>query len=158
MRPEPAQESFKRTGQHPGDATNGGLGQARPQVGIHTQEDREGEIMGPVFQRVTTVAAAATSQPLQTAPAWQHRFLKLDSVIEYVLDSTTVADTYNVTLGSDTAVQESNVPGGGTVGLFIAFVENVKQIVGLEGDELAFTITFAGAASAMLEVHLTPAM
>lgn len=113
--------------------------------------------MGPVFQRTTTVAAAAISQPLQTAPAWTHRFLAIDSIIEYTLDSTTAADTYNVSLGSNTEVQESNVPGGGTVGLYVAFNDNSKAIVGAAGDELAFTITFAGAASAMLEVHLTPA-
>lgn len=112
--------------------------------------------MGPVFQRTTTVAAAAISQPLQTAPAWTHRFLALNSIISYVLNSTTVADTYNVSLGSSTEVQESNVPGGGTVGIFLAFQDNVKTIVGAAGDELAFTITFAGAASAMLELHLTP--
>jgi len=112
--------------------------------------------MGPVFQRTTTVAAAAISQPLQNAPAWQHRFLALDSVIQYTLDSTTVNDTYNVSLGSSTEVQESNIPGGGTVGLFVAFTDNVKSIIGAAGDELAFTITFAAAASAMLEVHLTP--
>jgi len=113
--------------------------------------------MGPVFQRVTTVAAAAISQPLQTAPAWQHRFLPIDSIITYTLDSTTTADTYNVTSGSETIVQESNIPGGGTVGLFVAFQDNAKAIVGHAGDEIAVTITFAGAASAMLELHLTPA-
>jgi len=47
-------------------------------------------------------------------------------------------------------------PGGGTVGIFPAFQDNVKTIVGFEGEEMAVTITFAGAASAMLEVHLTP--
>jgi len=113
--------------------------------------------MGPVFQRVTTVGGAAISQPLQTAPAWQHRFLGEDSIIEYTLVSTTVNDTYNVSLGSSTEVQESNVPGGGVVGIFPSFSDFVKTIVGFEGDELAFTITFAAAASAMLEVHLTPA-
>lgn len=111
--------------------------------------------MGPVFQRTTTVAGAATSQPLQTAPAWQHRFLALDSIIEYNIISTTVADVYEISLGSSTEVQTSNIPGGGTVGLFPAFQDNKKTIVGGAGDELAVTITFAGAASAMLEVHLT---
>jgi len=112
--------------------------------------------MGPVFQRTTTVAGAAIAQPLQTAPAWTHRFLAVNSIISFTLNSTTVADTYNVSLGSSTEVQESNIPGGGTVGLFVAFQDNVKTIVGAAGDELAFTITFAGAASAMLELHLTP--
>jgi len=112
--------------------------------------------MGPVFQRTTTVGAAATSQPLQTAPAWQHRFLGANSIIAYTLNSTTVNDTYAVTLGSSTEVQSSNIPGGGTVGLFVAFQDFVKTIVGAMGDELAFTIVFAAAASAMLEVHLTP--
>jgi microcystin degradation protein MlrC len=111
--------------------------------------------MGPVFQRVTTVAAAATSQPLQAAPAWQHRFLGQNSAIEYDLQSTTVNDTYNISLGSSTEVQESNVPGGGTVGLFRAFNDNAKAIVGAANDELAVTITFAAAASAMIEIHLT---
>jgi len=112
--------------------------------------------MGPVFQRTTTVGAAAISQPLQTAPAWVHRFLAIDSLIQYVLNSTTVNDTYNVSLGSSTEVQESNIPGGGVVGIFLAFQDNVKTIVGAAGDELAFTLTFAAAASAMLELHLTP--
>lgn len=112
--------------------------------------------MGPVFQRTTTVTAAATSQPLQTAPAWQHRFLAVNSLIEYSLISTTVNDTYNISLGSSTEVQESNVPGGGTVGIFPNFQDVKKSIVGAAGDELAVTITFAAAASAMLEIHLTP--
>jgi len=113
--------------------------------------------MGPVFQRTTTVGGAATSQPLQTVPAWQHRFLDGDQVIEYALISTTVNDTYNVALGSQTEVQESNINGGGTVGIFENFMNFAKTVVGLDGDELAITITFAAAASAMLEVHLTPA-
>jgi len=111
--------------------------------------------MGPVFQRTTTVAAAGVAQPLQAAPAWQHRFLGANSIIGYTLDSTTVNDTYEITLGSSTEVQTSNIPGGGTVGLFVAFEDQKKTIVGAAGDELAVTITFAAAASAMLEVHLT---
>jgi len=112
--------------------------------------------MGPVFNRTTTVAAAATSQPLQTAPAWKHRFLAINALISYTLLSTTVNDTYNITLGSSLEVQESNVPGGGSVGIFPSFTDNVKTVVGAALDELAITITFAAAASAMLEVHLTP--
>jgi len=112
--------------------------------------------MGPVFSRTTTVGAAATSQPLQTAPAWSHRFLGMDMVIAYAIISTTVNDTYNISLGSSLEVQESNVPGGGTVGIYPSFTDTSKTIFGAAGDELAVTITFAGAASAMLEVHLTP--
>jgi len=47
--------------------------------------------------------------------------------------------------------------GGGTVGIFPSFADFAKTIVGAAGDEIAVTITFAGAASAMLEVQLTPA-
>lgn len=113
--------------------------------------------MGPVFQRTTTVGGAAISQPLQTAPAWQHRFLEFDSYIQYALISTTVADTYNITLGSNQEVQESNINGGGTLGIFPSFLDFAKTILGLANLELAVTITFAGAASAMLEIHLTAA-
>jgi len=113
--------------------------------------------MGPVFQRTTTTAGAATIQPLQTAPAWQHRFLAVDSIIEFSIVSTDVVDTYNVTLGSNVEVQESNVPGGGVLGIFPSFSDFSKSIVGEAGDELAFTITMAGADSLMLEIHLTPA-
>jgi len=112
--------------------------------------------MGPVFQRTTTVAGAATSQPLQTVPAWQHRILSEDMIIEYMILSTTVADTYNITLASAQEVQESNIGGGGTVGIYPSFKDFAKTIVGAALDELAVTITFAGAASAMLEIHLTP--
>lgn len=45
---------------------------------------------------------------------------------------------------------------GGTVGIYPSFTDTSKTILGAAGDELAVTITFAGAASAMLEVHLTP--
>ena len=86
-----------------------------------------------------------------------HRFLPIDSIIEYTLNSTTVADTYNISAGERTVTQESNIPGGGTVGLYVAFQDNVKAVLGAAGEELAVTITFAAAASAMLEVHLTPA-
>jgi len=112
--------------------------------------------MGPVFQRTTTVGGAATSQPLQTVPAWQHRFLAIDSIIEYMIVSTAVADTYNVTLGSSQEVQESAIPGGGTVGIYPSFSDFRKSIVGAAGDELAVTLTIAAAGSVMLEVHLTP--
>jgi len=112
--------------------------------------------MGPVFQRTTTVAGAATAQPLQTVPAWQHRFLSLDSIIEYTILSDVVDATYNVTLGSSTEVQESAISGGGTIGIYPAFQDSKKAIVGAAGDELAFTITFTGADTSMLEIHLTP--
>ena len=111
--------------------------------------------MGPVFQRTTTVAAAATAQPLQTVPAWQHRFLAFDSLIQYMVISTAVADTYNVALGSSTEVQESNIPGGGTVGIYPSFSDFAKEIVGAAGDEIAITYTIAAAGSVMLEIHLT---
>jgi len=113
--------------------------------------------MGPVFQRVTTTAGAATIQPLQTVPAWQHRFLAVDSIIEYTISCDAPDALYTVTLGSNTEVQESAVSGGATIGVFSAFQDNVKTIVGAAGDEIAFTIVVAGADTIMLEIHLTPA-
>jgi len=113
--------------------------------------------MGPVFQRVTTTAGASTFQPLQTAPAWQHRFLAVDSIIEFTISCDAPDGLYTVTLGSNTEVQESAISGGATIGVFSAFQDNVKAIVGAAGDELAFTITVAGADTVMLEIHLTPA-
>jgi len=112
--------------------------------------------MGPVFQRTTTVAAAAVIQPLQAAPAWQHRFLGMNSIIEYTILADVVDAIYEVTLGSSTEVQSSAVSGGGTIGIYPAFLDNKKSIVGAAGDELAFTITLTGADTIMLEVHLTP--
>jgi len=114
--------------------------------------------MGPVFQRVTTMAANGTAQPLQTVPAWQHRILAIDSLIEYSIVGTDVNIEYEVTLGSAVEVQRSPVSSGGTIGVFPSFQDVKKTIVGAAGDELAFTL-FEGAGgtpSAMLEVHLTP--
>jgi len=112
--------------------------------------------MGPVFQRTTINAGAATIQPLQTVPAWQHRFLAVDSLIEYTISCDAPDATYDVTLGSSQEVQSSSVTGGATIGVFSAFQDNKKTIVGAAGDELAFTIVVAGADTIMLEIHLTP--
>jgi len=111
--------------------------------------------MGPVFSRVTTLGAAGTAQPLQTVPAWSHRFLAVDSAIEYTILCDAVDGTYNVALGSQLEVQESAISGGGTIGIFPAFQENVKTIAGMAGEELAFTYTLLGADTVMLEIHLT---
>jgi len=112
--------------------------------------------MGPVFQRVTTLGAAGTAQPLQTVPAWTHRFLSVDSAIEYTIACDAPDGTYNVTLGDQLIVQESAISGGATIGVFPAFQENAKSVLGLAGDEIAFTYTLLGADTVMLEIHLTP--
>jgi len=112
--------------------------------------------MGPVFTRTTTLGAAGTAQPLQTVPAWTHRFLSEPSIIEFALICTAVDGTYNVALGAQLEVQESAIPGGGTLGLYVNFNDTVKTIVGDMGDEIAFTYTLLGADSVMLEIHLTP--
>jgi len=112
--------------------------------------------MGPVFSRVTTLAAAGTAQPLQTVPAWTHRFLAEDSMIEYSILCDAPDGTYNVALGSQLEVQESAISGGGTIGVFPNFQDVVKTIVGAAGDEIAFTYTLLGADTVMLEIHLTP--
>jgi len=114
--------------------------------------------MGPVFQRVTTMAANGTSQPLQTAPAWQHRFPQTDVILEYSIVSTDVNIEYELTSGDTVLVQRAPVPAGGTIGVFPSFQDVKKAVVAFAGNELAFTL-FEGAGgtpSAMLEVHLTP--
>jgi len=111
--------------------------------------------MGPVFARVTTLAGAGTSQPLQTVPAWTHRFLAVDSAIEYTIACDAPDGTYNIALGAMLEVQESAISGGATIGVFPAFQENVKTIMGAAGDEVAVTLTLLGADTVMLEIHLT---
>jgi len=86
--------------------------------------------MGPVFSRVTTLSGAGTAQPLQTVPAWQHRFLAVDSAIEYAISCDAPDGTYNVTIGALQEVQESAISGGATIGVFSAFQDNVKAIMG----------------------------
>ena len=114
--------------------------------------------MGPVFQRQTLMSINGTAQPLQAVPAWQHRILAIDTLIEYSIVSTDVNVAYEVTLGSSVEVQRSPVSGGGTIGIWPSFTDVVKTIVGAAGDELAFTLfeLVGGTPSVMLEVHLTP--
>jgi len=115
--------------------------------------------MGPIFQRTTLMTANGTAQPLQLSPAWQHRFLASNSIIEYSIVGTDVQVEYEVTLGSSTEVQRGPVSGGGVIGVFPSFQDVKKTIVGLAGDEVAFTLfeTAGGTPSVMLELHLTPA-
>lgn len=114
--------------------------------------------MGPVFQRTTLMGANGTSQPLQLAPAWQHRFPETDVIVEYTLVSTATAQEYEITSGSEALVQRSNVPGGGTLGVYPDFDNVKKAIVAFAGRELAVTIfnTAATTPSLMLEIALTP--
>ena len=112
--------------------------------------------MGPVFQRVTTLSGAGTAQPLQTVPAWTHRFLAEDMMIEYTIACDAPDGTYNIALGALLEVQESAISGGATIGVFPAFQDNVKTIAGEAGDEIAVTVTLLGADTTMLEIHLTP--
>jgi len=114
--------------------------------------------MGPVFQRVTTMAANGTSQPLQTAPAWQHRFPETDVLIEYSLQATSTAVEYEVTSGTEVLVQRGPVPNAATIGIFPNFQEVKKTLVAFAGREIAFTYfnTAGLTPSVMTEIHLTP--
>ena len=114
--------------------------------------------MGPVFQRQTLMVANGTSQPLQAAPAWQHRIPETDVIMEFALVATTVAVEYEVTSGSEVLVQRGPVSGGGTIGVFPVFDNEKKSIVAFASREIAITYfeTAAGTPSIMLEVALTP--
>jgi len=114
--------------------------------------------MGPVFQRTTLFVANTTRQPLQDAPAWQHRFPETDVIMEYSIASTTTGVEYEITSGSEVLVQRGNCPGGATIGVFGNFQEVKKAIVAFAGREIAVTVfeTAAGTPTVMLEVHLTP--
>jgi len=104
------------------------------------------------------MVANATQQPLQVAPAWQHRFPETDVMIEFTIISTDVNVTFEVTSGDSVLVQSGPVPGGGTIGVFPAFQDGKGTILGFAGNEIAFTLveTAGGTPSVMLEVHLTP--
>jgi len=114
--------------------------------------------MGPQFRRTTVFVANATRQPLQDAPAWQHRFPQTDVIIEFVLNSNTTAGEFEVTSGDSVLVQRGPIPGGGAAGVFLAFQDNKGNIVGFAGNEIAFTLfeTAGAAMTTQLEVHLTP--
>lgn len=114
--------------------------------------------MGPVFQRRTLFVASTTRQPLQEAPAWQHRFPETDVIMSYSIISTTTGAEYEITSGSEVLVQRSPVPGGGTIGVFPSFQDVKKDIVAFAGREIAITIfeVLAGTPTVMTEVHLTP--
>lgn len=104
------------------------------------------------------MAANGTSQPLQTAPAWQHRFPATNAIMEFALIATTAGVEFEVTSGSEVLVQRGPVPGGGTAGTYAEF-QNVKGSVGVyAGQEIAITLfeTLGGTPSVMTEIHLNP--
>lgn len=114
--------------------------------------------MGPVYQTVTTMTANGVAQPLQTAPAWQHRTPEVDVVMEYTVQASDANVEYEITSGSEVIVQRSTCPGGGTAATFVAFQENKKQVVCMGQREIAITLfeTAAGTPTVNVEVHLTP--
>jgi hypothetical protein len=104
------------------------------------------------------MVANGTNQPLQTAPAWQHRYPATNALAEYSIVATTANVEFEVTSGSEVLVQRGPVPGGGTAGVYPNF-QDVKDMIGVyAGQELAFTLFEVGGAAAtvMLEVHLNP--
>ena len=116
-------------------------------------------MIGPQIKRTTVMTANGTAQPLQTAPAWQHRFPATDAIMEYTVIASAASQVeYEVTSGSEVLVQRGPVPGGGTAGNFPAFQENKGAVAVYAGQEIAVTLFEVAAAtpSVMLEVHLTP--
>ncbi len=114
--------------------------------------------MGPVYQTVETMTANGVAQPLQRAPAWQHRTPELDVVMEYTVQSSDANVEYEITSGSELIVQRSTCPGGGTAATFVPFQENKKQVVCMALREIALTLfeTAGGTPAVNIEVHLTP--
>lgn len=116
--------------------------------------------VGPTFKRSAALVANGTYQPLQAAPAWQHRFPAVDAVLSYTLDAVLALNAeYEITSGSETLVQRSPVGGGGTAGEFASFQEHMDSVIVFAGQEVAITIfeIAAGTTTVNLEVHLTPA-
>jgi len=114
--------------------------------------------MGPVFQRQSLMGANSTVQPLQAAPAWQHRIPETDVIMEFALVSTDVNVEFEVTSGSEVLVQRGPVSGGGTIGVFPVFDNVKKSIVAFANREIAINLfeVAGGTPSVMLEVALTP--
>jgi len=114
--------------------------------------------MGPGFLRTTVMTANGTAQPLQAAPAWQHRFPETNAMMQYTLQSSDANVEYEITSGSDILVQRSPVPGGGTAGTYANFNDRAQAVGVFAGREIAVTLfeTAGGTPSVMLEVRLTP--
>lgn len=114
--------------------------------------------VGPQFRRTTVMTANGTAQPLQTAPAWSHRFPATDAIMWYTIIATTTAVEFEVTSGSEVLVQRGPVPGGGTAGQFPSFNDAAGSVGVMAGQEIAVTLFETGAAtpSVMLEIHLQP--
>jgi len=115
-------------------------------------------MIGPQIRRTTAMTANGTAQPLQTAPAWQHRFPAVDSVMEFTLVSSDANVEFEITSGSELLVQRSPVPGGGTAGTYPNFQDAKSSLGVYAGQEIAVTLfeTAGGTPSVMLEVHLLP--
>jgi len=114
--------------------------------------------MGPTFKRTTVMTANGTAQPLQTAPAWQHRFPATAAMLEYTIVATTAGVEYEVTSGSEVLIQRGPVSSGATAGVYPDF-QNAKDQIGVyPGQEIAFTYfeELGGTPSVMLEIHLNP--
>lgn len=114
--------------------------------------------MGPQFRRTTVFVANTTRQPLQEAPAWQHRIPATDAIMEYVIISTVAVTEFEITSGSEILVQRGPIPGAGVAGTYPPFQESKGSVLVYAGQEIAVTAFEIGGAAAtvMLEVHLTP--
>lgn len=115
-------------------------------------------MIGPQFRRTTVMAANGTSQPLQTAPAWSHRFPATDAIMGFTIIATTAGVEFEITSGSEVLVQRGPVPSGGTAGEFPNFNDAAGSVGVPAGQEIAVTLfeILGGTPSVMLEIHLQP--
>lgn len=114
--------------------------------------------IGPQFRRTTVMTANGTAQPLQTAPAWSHRFPATDAIMSFTVLATTTGVEFEITSGSEVLVQRGPVPGGGTAGVYPNFNDAAGNVGVMAGQEIAVTLfeTLGGTPSVMLEIHLQP--
>ncbi len=101
-----------------------------------------------------THVANGVHNPLE---GWQYEYLPFPALVEIAYVSTDVNVVATITSGSDTLVEDSPVPGGGTIGIPPAADLPMLQDIAAAGDRLKvrFRETAGGTPSIAGWIRLT---
>jgi len=117
-----------------------------------------------LFKANTLMTANGTAEPLEgdniLGQRWKDRVIPFPGVIELGIIATTVGVVVSILSGPETLLEESNVSGGGVIGVFPIFPDQIEledEVAAGDLIKVRYRETLAATPSVMMTLRYTPA-